>query len=516
MGDEENPLTRRLLPPPTPPNPPVGGGAEDDKNKNIGTERKKRAKRIIFWFSVLTLGSGYILYICLRLLLYEMAKQDILVTMRSDGEIKAIMRGNECIRYIMKVENHQIDPDGFDIFKGSFESYAAYLAKALKEKMEDPGFKEKKLRIKYGKPVNEFGEPITLDNDGNPTHGHYQLNEELENAINEANSSTVFEEVFGVFWVGLPPYRVFSYPFRWLKYGQQKAGDDGKPSKEVGILARDEPVNSLFFRYPQYGVVIDDAETGAGSLGVGATAKDGKKVLTKVKIEATFVFETITTNPQKTLFRTAALSSAGDWQQALVREISDRGRMWLGATNWDTLVGEKEIVQDALRDIRDSINGVDENGTPLLVEDRVIKDSGETQNTDKKKPRTHQISAVRDYGQRIVKITMPKVDLKGIGLQESYEQVFKAEKKRDADIALAAGQRAIAAAPIQGKADGLKLIGEIPGGKEMYMAEQLGKIGVYAPGRDNMFLNVAAEATGKPIPPTKKTKGSDSSDNDKK
>lgn len=447
-------------------------------NVGLMSERKKRAKIILFLLSVLTLGSGYLLYICLRLLLYEMAKRDILVTLRSDGEIKAIMRGNECVRYIMKVENNRIDPDGFDLFKGSNQSYAAFLGRALKEKRQDPGFIEKKLKVdKFGNPLDEKGLLITIDGDGKPS-GHYQLSEELENAIDEANSTTVFEEIFGVFWVGLPPYHVFAYPFRWLKYGQQKS-QKGEPSKEVGIFPRDEIVDSLFYRYPQYGVVVEDAETGAGSLAV-ATA-DGKKI-TKVKVMATFVFETITSNPQKTLFRTAALSSAGDWQQALGREIHDRARMWLGSTDWDTLVQERKNVEDALREIRDSINGVDENDLPLP---------------------DAQISSIRDYGQKIIKITMPEVDLKNTALQTAYEDVFKAEKKRDADIANATGQRALAAAPVLGKADGLAKIGEIPGGKEMYMAEQLGKIGVYAPGRDNMFLNVAAEVTGRPTPSVK-------------
>lgn len=422
-------------------------------------KRKKLAENILLIFSILTLGSGYILYLSLRLLFYEMAKRNILVTLRADGEYKAIMRGDECVRYVMKVENYRIDPDGFDTFKGSFESYAALLVKAAeKKKLEDPGFVERKLKL------DDNGNPIQVD-------GHYQLTNELKSMINEANSSTVFEELFGVVRVGFPPYRVFTYQFRWLKYGQQKAQDSG-PSDKIGIFPRDEPVDSLFFRYPQYGVIADNAETGAGSL---ATATKKDKTMTKVQVRAVFVFETITINPQKTLFRTAAFSSAGDWQQALVREINGHARMWLGSTDWDTLVQDKESVEKALRDICDRINGVDTNGE-----------------LDPKA----QISAVRDYGQRIVKITMPNVDLKDIALQTAYENVFKAEKKRDADMAQAAGDRALAAAPVQGKADGLELIGKIPGGREMFMAEQLGNIRVYAPGRDSLLFNITEEVTG--------------------
>jgi hypothetical protein len=454
-------------------------------------KRKKRAKRIVFWFSFLTLGSGYILYIALRFLLYEMAKIDKLVTLRADGEIKAIMRGNECVRYIMKVENHQIDPDGFDIFKGSFESYAADLVKAAEKKREDPGFVERKLKVKNGKLVNKDDRPIEVGTDGKPINGPYQLDDKLKRAIDEANSSTFFEELFGVFWVGLPPYNVFSYRFRWLKYGQQKAQKDASgnyiPSDKVGMFARDEQVDSLFFRYPQYGVVIEDAETGAGE-SLAATTDKGERIA-KVQVTAWLVFETTTVNPQKTLFRTAAISSAGDWQQALVREISSRARTWLGNTDWDTLVRNKKGVEEDLREICEGINGVDKDDLPI---------------------RGAQISSVRDYGQNIVKISMISVDLKNKDLQTAYENVFKAEKKRDADIANATGQRALAAAPVKGEADGFELISKITGGKEMYMAKQLGNIRVYAPGRDGLFLSLAEEVTGESRPSVKKTGTADS------
>ncbi len=471
MGDPQNPITRRLLPPAPPIPPPYSGGNEEP---NLTKKRKAKAKRIILLFSILTLGSGYILYICLRFLFYEMAKQDFWVTLRTDGEIKAKMRGDECVGYIMKVENHRIDPDGFDIFKGSFESYANFLAKAAERKRDvndpgfDPGFIEEKLNQQN------------------------QLTDKLKNEVDEANSSTVFEEIFGVVWVGIPPYHIFTYQFRWLKYGQQKA-QAGVPSAEVGMFARDEQVDSLFFRYPQYGVKIEDAETGAGE-SLAATTDKGE-VITKVQVTAWLVFETTTVNPQKTLFRTAALSSAGDWQQALVREISGRARTWLGNTDWDTLVRNKNGVEKALCEIRDGINGVDKDGLPI---------------------RKAQISSVRDYGQRIIKISMINVDLKNKDLQTAYENVFSAEKERDANVAKAAGQRALAAAPVKGEADGFELISKVPGGERMYMAKQLGNIRVYAPGRDGLFLSLAEEVTGESRPPAKKTGVTDSSSDSSK
>jgi hypothetical protein len=412
-----------------------------DDEIRLTKKRKKRAKLIIRVFTIATLGSGYILYLALRYLLNEMAKENNLVTFRTDGEIKAIMRGDTCVRYLMKVENHRIDPDGFDIFKGSLTSYAAELGRAAEEKRKDPGFRERKI-----KPIGD----------------KFALLPDVKEAIEEANSTTLFEEIFGVYWVGFVPYRVFIYPFRWLKYGQRK-GAEGIPSEQVDVHPREDDVDSLYFRYSQYALKFSKLETGAGVLLKEALDKEkgkGKGILVQVK--GTLVFETVTKNPQKTLFRTAALSSAGDWQQALIKEITDRIRKWLGTTDWDTVIGEKEKVADGLDQIREKINEV----------------------------------AIKDYGQEIVRISMTSIDLEDDSLQQAYQSVLLAEKKRDADIAEADGIEAKSAAPVLGKAKGLKAISQIPGGKEMYMAEQIGNIRVYAPGRDGLLLGIAEEVTG--------------------
>lgn len=447
-------------------------GSEEIKEADLNKKRKRLARLTILVFGVATLGAGYVFYIVLRLLINEMAKDNILVTFRTDGEIKAVMRGEECVRYIVKIENHRIDPWGFDVFQGSLERYAEFLAKAAKKKEDDPGFKEIKLKTNGGRP---------------------QLRDELVEAIKETNSSTLLEELFGVVWVGLPPYRIFTYRFRWMKYGQKKA-EKGVPSAEVSAHPRDEKVDSLFFRYPQYAIVLTGLETGAGSLaeklGTPETnkegaKKEGAKTISQVQVKAVLVFETKTTNPQKTLFRTAALSSAGDWQQALVREISDRARMWIGQATWDTLRQDEEEVKRALAGIAKDINGVDAD--------------------DLTDPKTPAISSVRDYGQKIITITMPRVDLEDRTLQEAYENVIKAERLRDADKASAEGKRALAAAPVQGEADGLKLISEIRGGKEMYIAKQVGNIRVYAPGSgQNLLLSVSDEPAETPPEADKK------------
>ncbi len=68
-----------------------------------------------------------ILRLVIRFLLYVMAKENTLFTLRTEGEIRAIMFGEKCIQYVMAVENHIIDPDDFDIFKGDIDAYEQYL-----------------------------------------------------------------------------------------------------------------------------------------------------------------------------------------------------------------------------------------------------------------------------------------------------------------------------------------------------------------------------------------------------
>ena len=422
-------------------------------------------------------------YLSLCWLFTEMAKRNIIFTLRTEGEIKAIMRGDRCARYIMAVENHIIDPDDFDIFKGSFQAYANELTRThVKKKTEDPGFKEEKL----------FSVKADGSLEASPDGSYF--NKKFERRLRAANPTSKknlgwIELLFGVAWVGFPPYRVFSYQFRWIKYAQEKL-DSGTPSERVIMQPRNELVDSLYFRYPVYGIVADDAETGAGSFG---KVEGEAKGLERIKLRLELVMETETANPQKTLFRTAGLSSAGDWLSAISKEIRDAVRKWVGQVDYDTLIKDKTGVVIALNRICEEVNGV-KNG-----------------NRRKIGGLTTQTSAVLDYGQKILKISLVNMDLKDKDLQKSIDAIFNAEQRlRMADkeakrlITLAKGQQAEFAASLKGKAEGLRDIAAITGGQKMYIAEQLGQIYVYAPGQDKVFLNVATGITGSnPIPAKK-------------
>ena len=436
------------------------------KKKNgemtLTEERIAKARKIILIFSLSTLGTGYILYFVLRLLVYELARQNRYFLLRSEGEHKPVMRGDVCVRYVTRVDNHRIDPWGFDVFKGSNESYAEYLVKVRDRKLnDDPSFTERKLELdtQNQQPIKESG--------------YYQLTEEFRRAIDEANSPTVFEEIFGVDFVGFKPYRVFGYPYRWIEYGQERSRD-ATPSKETGMHPRDEFVYSLYHRYPKYGIEISKAETGAGSEIRQTTSGIP---INKVQVNVLAVFETETVNPHKSLFRTGALSSAGVWQQALVKEITARLISWIKATNWDEL-NQKDAIEKELREICRLVNGVDEYDFRL---------------------KNAEVSSVKDYGQRVLKISVVSIELEDKELQKASEKVFIAERGAEEATARARGERAKAAAPLLGKADGFKAISEVDQGPEMVISENLGKIGVYAPGGggNNLLLNITEGLTTK-------------------
>lgn len=410
-----------------------------------------------------------IFYLSVRFLFTEMAKRNMLFTFRTEGEIKAIMNGETVAGFILSIKNYRIDPDGFDLFKGTDKSYATFLQKAAKMKVaEGFGFEDKKLKP----PGNGDAAP--------------ELTDELTEDIDKANTPTWLEGIFpGIVWVGFPPRKVFTYRFNWLKYGQDR-DENGKLSDEMTVHARDEIVSSLYFRYPQYAVVLEGQETKASEKG----AQHG---FASVRVRCVLVFETETVNPLKSLFRVSGLSSAGDWLTALTRSVSSEARAWIGETNWDTLTGNKVEVEKKLRDIVERINGVDENGVP--------------------KPDS-KVGAVRDYGQKILKIELVSIDLDQ-DIQNQIDAVFKARRAAEkavidaraesaANVLIAVGQRALAAAPLLGKAKGLKAIDSVANGSAMYVAEQIGRINVFAPGGDNkILLNVDTRPKTEVKPATK-------------
>lgn len=468
-------------------------------------ERAEKIKKTILRW---TFGLGNILYLSLRNMFAQMAEENLLVTYRTDGELKAVMRGETYIRSIAQMDNHRIDPQGGDIFKGSFESYAAFLVKARRKKIaEDPGFIERKLELgDNGNPlfVGLDGKNIPTDEEGYPidgkgariekARGNYKLTKELEEAIDKANSSSLFEELFGVVWVGFPPYKIFNYNFRWIKYGQMKSEED-KTSK-VQMHLREGLVHSVFHRYPQYGLVMDDLETQAGEKLAKITEGDISES-SKVQVHLELVFETETVNLKKTLFRAAGLSSAGDWKQALDTLITDKVRPWIGTTNWDELVKNKNVIEEKLANIAKEINGLDPEGLP----------------ESEKKLAT---SSVRDYGQKIVRISMVQINLKDNDLQKAHLDVAVARKDLERAKLQAEGKKALAAAEIEGrtvgKAKGYAKIAEVEGGVDMHIAEQIGNIGVLnIGGNAGSLLNIPSEIIKKTHPKGKSSTEEDNS-----
>ncbi len=414
---------------------------------------------------VLLYAVGACLWYLLRWGLSVMAQYDILFTYRTEGEIKAIMIGDKCDHYVMAVENHFIDPLDFDIYKGSLEKgliqdYMDDLVDShVKMEKKVPRFVDLKLTdLGSTTPANTSRKfPARKGRDGH----WYTLREEFARQLCDANRPTFIERWFGVTWVGLPPYKVFKYQFRWIKYAQKKVAPGEPPSDQIIMGPRDELVDSLYFNYPVYGFVLSDLDTG-----VSEAMKAAGEMPERIGVILNLVVETQTKNPQKTLFRTAGLSSAGDWLSAISRAIRHDARGWVGQTDYDTLTREKDEIQRLLEKTRKKVNkGVRVDG--------------------------RWVSAIETYGQEIVKIELVNVDLKDQSLQAAINSVFTAEQTRRARDKEAAGRirladagRKEAAAPILGEADGYKEIAEIPNGAgvKIAIAKRVGNIKVLSTG----------------------------------
>lgn len=454
-----------------------------------------------------TIGFGITLiplHYLLRFVLPLMADINLFFTFRTEGEIKAKIKGEKGVEYIMAIEHYFIDPWDFDIIKGDIDSgsikhFTKELAKvAAKRKAADSGFNDLKLKELPKKPSDEekLAMPFpTEEGVGINKDKWYTLSDKFAEDLIRANRPTTFlERWYGVVWVGLPPYKIFTYQFRWIKFGQTRAQDNreapAQPSSRVGMTPRDELVDSLYFRYTSYGIDMTGVETGSGLRLVTALRQNKLPGIQegRIKVRIQLVMETVTKNPHKTLFRTAGFSSAGEWLQALTRAVQSEMRAWAGEVTYDTLSGNRTAVINELDAIRRRINkGV------------VIK--GE------------YISAIDDYGQEIVKIEMVDIDLEDLDLQKAMDQIFVAEQKRRsaelnklATFEEAEGVRRLAAAPILGESDGYKEI-ELagPNAHRIAIAQRMGAGGIkvlsVGGGGGGQMINLPESILNDPPPP---------------
>lgn len=478
------------------------------------------------------------LYYLLRWVFSEMADANTLVTKRTEGECKAVLKGESCVSWIIDVDNHLIDPYDFYIFKGSLDDVQAYADRLLevhrdkqkktliKEGVEaanpnyNAAFVEKKLKTDTkGNPVVRQKKIKNKDGSVKETFDHAELDPKFLKALRKINEPSWFERLFGVVWVGFPPYKVLGYRFRWLKHGQENA-KDGKPSGTVGMWPKDEEVDSLYWRYTQYGIVINDAWTG-GTVesekktpppNSGRSGSDNaqdtlpQKTPERILLLLWFVMETVTRNPQKTLFRTAGLSSAGDWLNAMSRDVRNEIRSWLGEEKtYDYLIQKKGKVERELAEIVSKINGVekiDNVERRMLTQVFTEKSSEGGAEIDNREWHPVNVSAVLDYGQEIISLRLVKVDFADDELKKSVVAIStseqlrrKAEKDLQVAVLQAQATQAKEAAPGLALAQALKAQVEALGKDgvvKIRQAEAVGNIkGTYAPGKGSgLLLNI--------------------------
>ncbi len=287
---------------------------------------------------------------------------------------------------------------------------------------------------------------------------------------------------------------MFTYRFVWTKYKQSTVAENetGERNAAYEMIPREEDdIDSLYFRYPTYGLFIGKQETGSGSVAtLVGTGPSGKGTLEKVQVDLDLVFETLTTNPQKTLFRSTGLSSAGDWLVAVVAEIETFIRVWVGERTYDDLLNAQRGGASLDDSIREVIKRINEKTIP-------------------------------DYGQEVTRIRIVAVELTNKSFQESVATYFREKQKADAAVETARGRVTLAeatrkemAAELLGQADGYEAIAGVTGGHGpgMYRAAQIGGGGIkvlsVGSGSGNIMNlpeSILGEAPEAPVPPEETT-----------
>lgn len=227
----------------------------------------------------------------------------------------------------------------------------------------------------------------------------------------------------GVYWVGIPPfYKIYSYRFRWASFEQ-------KYDEKTGTLVTKPVTIEKILRYitlkdDVYNTTVESAET-------------SEVIPLNIEIALTVNI----TNPRKALFKIEK------WLEVVINQVGAKIRKFVGTQGYFQLIQAKEQEKNLF-----------DYGSEKLLSDGKLE---------------FIITAIRlIYG----------VNIKRVQIKEINPATKEAEEFIRSSI-----QEFISARQSAGwekEAVGLKrkfgAISEIPGGVEMYIAEQYGKSGISA------------------------------------
>lgn len=131
----------------------------------------------------------------------------------------------------------------------------------------------------------------------------------IESTSNEPRKK-IWERLFGVYWVGIPPFQtIHRYFLRWTSY--KPKGVDGKKAPEVN----EETLSSVFIKAKVYYGLILDVETNEG---------------VPLKIEFLTMLQVV--NPYRAIFL------VNSWVETVIDRISQQARVYVGQRSYADLL----------------------------------------------------------------------------------------------------------------------------------------------------------------------------------
>ncbi len=244
-------------------------------------------------FLGLVVGLTAILIIMTILTVYILASLRIFFTFCPGGEIVAIVKGKEPLRFIMAhkgfhlneledKENFDSNHDRWDVLENSWRE----LTDEIKKKAKEKGY--------------------TIFDEG------------------WVDTRNWLEKKYGIYWVGIYPLiQVHRYPFQWAEVQQKETPEREEGAPGLTVKVRDESVYSIFAKVFPYMMELKEAQT-----------------VDKLPVAVRYVLNTRCVNPLKALFW------VDNWLAKTQTAANENARNYVGVSTYEALTSEIRAQKD--------------------------------------------------------------------------------------------------------------------------------------------------------------------------
>ncbi len=265
----------------------------------------------------------------------EDQKNIYLVTTVREAQAKAIMVNDSFERFIMSYSGYKFR--GADTVKKRMERRRP---DGSVVKVQDKNA-DGSLKTKTG--VNKDGTPM-LDADGKPIMVPVMVAEMDDFHDDHAQWDIVPDPNYvmtptkrgltsGLYWVGLPPKKVYQYNATWIAWDFPR-GNDGKPlpnSKKQAVRHNEEKMTHVLLADDVYFLEVDDAETKAEMPDVKDPSIPVPAYQPGIPVDVKALLTIAITNPFKALFLTQK------WYETVTNQMEANLREYVGDHTFEFL-----------------------------------------------------------------------------------------------------------------------------------------------------------------------------------